>query len=162
MDESKHAGFVLAASICPMKDVVRVRREMESLLMPGQVRLHFRKEKISRKHQILEVIANLPLKHVVLDATSIRHENRARMNSFRAFLQIRDSYRAEELRIEIDASHFTFDKRVLSQFKDENFHFSHHMAKHEPGLWIPDAVAWCYARNGKWRSLINYEQILVR
>jgi hypothetical protein len=141
---------------------MRIRSEMESLLMPSQVRLHFRKEKTARKHEILEMIKGLPVQNVVLDATSLRHENRARMNSLKDFLQIRDKYRIENLRIEMDASHFSLDKRVLSQEKGEDFYFSHHMAKHEPGLWIPDAIAWCYARNDKWRSLITYEQILVR
>ena len=34
-------------------------------------------------------------------------------------------------------------------------HYRHMNARHEPLLWIPDIIAWCYGRGGTWREAVE-------
>ena len=45
----------------------------------------------------------------------------------------------------------------------ERLYFEHRQAKHEPMLWIPDAIAWCYGAGGVWASEIEslVERVII-
>ncbi|MET9318361.1 hypothetical protein ABZX12_41660 [Kribbella sp. NPDC003505] len=61
VDESKTKGLLMAATLCPAKEVNGHRRTMASLLMPRERRIHFTKESPARRRKILAVIAELGL-----------------------------------------------------------------------------------------------------
>jgi len=37
----------------------------------------------------------------------------------------------------------------------ETFEYTHRRRREEPCLWVPDAIAWAYARGGPWRARIQ-------
>jgi hypothetical protein len=51
------------------------------------------------------------------------------------------------------------DNRTLNEVsRNASFQFPHyrHMnSRHEPLLWLPDIIAWCYGRGGTWRDAVE-------
>ena len=46
--------------------------------------------------------------------------------------------------------------RNIAQNAEYQFpHYRHMNSRHEPLLWLPDIVAWCYGRGGPWRDAVE-------
>jgi hypothetical protein len=46
--------------------------------------------------------------------------------------------------------------REIAQNSDFQFpHYRHMNSRHEPLLWLPDIIAWCYGRGGTWRDAVE-------
>jgi hypothetical protein len=59
--------------------------------------------------------------------------------------------------VETDDSLVAQDRRLLYAASHEygltgGFAYRHLRRREEPCLWVPDAVAWCFARGGVWRQ----------
>jgi hypothetical protein len=62
--------------------------------------------------------------------------------------------------ITLDSSNsITQDCQTIDQAtrrKDLNFpHYRHMNSRHEPLLWLPDIIAWCYGRGSTWRDAVE-------
>jgi hypothetical protein len=65
------------------------------------------------------------------------------------------------------ASHMTLDfstteerdRRIFEEnrrrFKSHFPIYRHCPSRHEPLLWVPDAIGWCWGRGGVWKQLIK-------
>lgn len=53
VDESKTKGYTMIAALVVPGDVASLRRDVRSLVLPGQRRIHFTKEQPERKRLIL-------------------------------------------------------------------------------------------------------------
>lgn len=53
MDESKAKGYTMVAALVVPGDATSLRRDVRSLVLPGQRRIHFTKEQPERKRLIL-------------------------------------------------------------------------------------------------------------
>ena len=53
VDESKAKGYTMVAALVVPGDVTSLRRDVRSLVLPGQRRIHFTKEQPERKRLIL-------------------------------------------------------------------------------------------------------------
>ncbi|MDX2972467.1 hypothetical protein PWY87_28740 [Kribbella solani] len=156
VDETKSRGFLMAAARCPAGDVAVNRKALKNLLLPRQERLHFRSESNRRRKQILQVIADFHLTVDLYSTDLTSHE--ARRLCLDAI--VRDSaVSAERLVIERDDSTYEHDRRRL---REATHRFGCHdtlrwdvlVAKADPLLWIPDAVAWSWARGGEWKGAV--------
>jgi hypothetical protein len=58
--------YLLAAAVAAIEDVATVRDALLRLLLKGQRKLHWRDEDDKRRLQIIEIVAALPLRHVVV------------------------------------------------------------------------------------------------
>jgi len=74
---------------------------------------------------------------------------------------------APELVLELDTSVEKYDRQDLYEHsRNLRMHASFRyelLPRHtEPGLWVADAVAWCFARGGSWRRQLGATLVSVR
>jgi len=156
VDENKVRGLLMAAASCPSGDVAVARKALRGLLLPGQERIHFNHEKPARRKKILDVIAGL---HLVVDLYKTGTDTHAdRRRCLQAI--VRDNAgSAERIVVEMEESTCEHDRRWL---REAARHFGCHdtmrwdvlVAKSDPLLWVPDAVAWSWVRGGAWRRAV--------
>ena len=156
VDETKSKGFLMAAARCPAGDVAVNRKALRSLLLPGQERLHFRHESDQRRKKILKLVTDF---HLIVDLYCVdRNTHEARRRCLDAI--VRDSATsAERLVVERDESTYEHDRRCLREAAHrfgchETLRWDVLVAKADPLLWIPDAIAWSWARGGAWKQAI--------
>jgi hypothetical protein len=162
VDESKSRGLLMAAAHVPANDVAVNRKALRGLLLPGQERLHFNNETPARRRQIIEVIKGF---HLVVD---LYHVETTAVAGRHLCLQaiVRDiAPIAERLVIERDEPVLAKDGRLLHQALIrfgcfDSLRWDLMVPKADPLLWIPDAVAWCWVRGGRWRqSVASFAQL---
>ena len=56
LDESKQRDYLLVAAVVMPSDLAEARRALRALVMPGQRRLHMKKESDARRGAIIDVI----------------------------------------------------------------------------------------------------------
>lgn len=157
-DETKDRGYMVAAAVLPSGDVSAARRGVTGLLRPGQRRLHFTKERDSRRRQIIDAMCGLGGWVGIYDAA--RHGKDHHSARKACIDQLAgDCVRlgAQVLVIERDDSLMVHDRRWLYERMHMSgaagtLRYQHQRAYEEPLLAIPDAVAWCWAKGGEWRK----------
>jgi hypothetical protein len=160
LDENKERRLTVVVAIVAPEDLATCRRSMSGLVLPGQNRVHFTKERDSRRGQILNVICGLPLVADVYQSSPETSARQARPETLRMVIRDLASQQASRLVIEQDDSVFTTDKAVLYQavrqagVKDL-LRYDHLRPQSEPLLWVPDAIAWCLARGGSWLTRVQ-------
>ena len=156
VDENKARGFLMAAARCAAGDVAVNRKALRGLLLPGQERLHFRHESDQRRKKILKVITDF---HLLVDLyRAERNTHAARRECLEAIVPD-SAASAERLVIEREDSTFDHDWRCLREAAHrfgchETLRWDVLVAKADPLLWVPDAVAWCWMRGGAWRRTV--------
>jgi hypothetical protein len=66
VDESKRSGYVLAA--VTVTDLAAARRVVQSLVLPGQRRLHMKREQARRRGAIVSALVEAPIKATIYEA----------------------------------------------------------------------------------------------
>ena len=157
VDESRGRDYLLVAACVVAGDVTSLRKEMRSYLRPGQRSIHFTKEADATRSAFAGAIEASAITAAVY-RTPIRHrELAAREACVRAVA--RDAVRlgAQMIVLDQDDSLMVHYRRWLFQ----ELHWSRggtsvryeHRHRHEdPLLWVPDAIAWCWQRGGRWRE----------
>ncbi|MFB6719868.1 hypothetical protein ACFCV3_06905 [Kribbella sp. NPDC056345] len=146
----------MAAAYCPAGDVAVHRKALRNLLLPGQERLHFNHERPPRRKQIIGVIMSFNL------AVDLYAADRDTLTNRRRCLEaiVRDcAGSSERLVIEMDESACDHDRRLLREATHrfgchETLRWDVLVAKADPLLWVPDAVAWCWTRGGEWKQAV--------
>ena len=160
VDESKVRGLVVVAAVVHPRDLTSTRTAMRSLLLPRQSHLHFVKEEAARKGQIADAICGLPVELDIYDASAIKNQKQARDRCLERIVADLASRGAHRLVIEQDDSRLRTDREVLYQAVREHavqdwLVYEHLPARSEPLLWIPDAAAWCWTKDTRWRERIQ-------
>ena len=160
VDESKFRSYVLAGATCPTSDLAATRRLLTNLLLPGQERLHFSKERDARRRLILQQINDSPLRAVIVTTPKKPTEIEARARALRRLVRETQVLSIHRLVIERDESALILDKRVLSE-ATANAHaratlsYGWSLPHQEPLLWAADAFAWAWSAGGKWRDQVR-------
>jgi hypothetical protein len=160
VDETMARGFAMIAVRLRPNEVVRARQRVRALLLPGQRRLHFVDEKDARRKLIIDVVAELPVTAIVYNAPNAETKQRARRRCLRALVGECAARGDHLLVLERVDSLLGEDKRVIVQTRREHacedtLRFEHLRAYEECLLWIPDVIAWCWARGGVWRQRVE-------
>ena len=154
MDETKKSGLLVVAAIGTPPDLNVCRKTLRELTLPGQRRIHFAKERDSRRRSICSAIADMPVEIRAYDARRLSDQRTARALVLDAIVRDRAEIRAQRLIIEQDDSLIVADRRVLHQARRDHrateLNYEHARAAEEPLLCIPDAAAWCLAKGGDW------------
>lgn len=159
VDETKAKGLVVVAAVADPRHLATARKALGDLRLKGQERIHFKSERDSRRKAICSVIVALPVQVHVYDAASLP-EREGRTMALRMLVSDLAELSATRLVIEQDDSLVKADRQTLysatrgHQIQDR-LSYEHVRAKHEPMLWIPDAVAWCLAKGGHWSGRIE-------
>jgi hypothetical protein len=169
VDESKANAYVLVAVKVSSQEIKRVRKTLSSLQLPGQSRIHMKKERDARKQKILSEIANLNLEISLYVVPSRSHnEITRRRMCLRKLVEDAHVHGVQRLCIERDLTLEQHDKQLLIEVKRSlGFHelvYWHDSAAAEPLLSLPDAIAWAWSKGGKWAAAcgnVTIKQLLV-
>jgi hypothetical protein len=156
-DESARGRrYYIGAACIAQHDLKAVRQLARSLCLPGQRRWHFTKEKDSRRAQIIGALTRSGLVTAWVglgkgDEVSVRALCMQRLG----FELV--GWSAERLVIESREGRDEQDRRALFRVLREHpaVHYEHQTPNTEPGLWIADAIAWCYGAGGLWRKRVT-------
>lgn len=154
IDESKENGYLIAVAMVADRDVASLRGATKKLCLPRQQRIHFTKESSQRRLRILGEFKSLGVKTQVFSAQGLADRD-ARAWCLDEIIEFAASVDARRIVLETDDSIVESDRRTLYQSLDrrglrEDVSYSHLRAAAEPLLWIPDAVAWSFAKGGEW------------
>jgi hypothetical protein len=157
-DESKQHGLLVAATYVPSDDLVRLRTVLNGMRQPGHRRIHFRSEADDRRKQAVRTLVGVGVRAVVYDAAAIGNAIAARQLTIGQLVDDALAARAERLVLEQDDSLMKSDLAVIrarlrKSGSDLRLRYDHLRAHEECLLSIPDAIAWCWAKGGKWRKL---------
>jgi len=161
VDESKQRDYLLIAAVVLPGDLAGARRELRTLVMPGQRRLHMKKESDARRSAIVDAIASTGATATVYDAGRPgRHELDARERCLHALVVDVAAVGHHMLVLEQDDSLLWWDQQRLIEITREvgcrdTLRYEHRRAEHELLLAIPDAIAWCWAKGGHWRDRVQ-------
>jgi hypothetical protein len=163
VDETKARAFILVAVRVDNRDVARLRRGMRGLLMPGQERIHFTKERDKRRRVILAELAQHRLQ--VLTITS-KHPDHglARAKCLNALVELVARANNAHIVVEVDDSLAAQDARLLARAMQRlSLHrqvsFELASPRQDSGLWAADAIAWAVNRRGDWLRRIAMHAI---
>lgn len=157
-DESKQHGLLFAATYVSSGELVSLRAVLNGMRQPGHRRIHFRSEADDRRKRAVRTLAEAGVRGVVYDGTAIGNPVQARQLTIGRIVDDALAARAERLVLERDDSLMKSDLAVIrAQLRksgsDLRLRYDHLRAHEECLLSIPDAIAWCWAKGGKWRKL---------
>ncbi|WP_407688670.1 hypothetical protein [Mycobacterium sp. HUMS_1102779] len=162
IDESKRRDYVVVAAVLVPDDLRALRHVVTELLLPGQRSLHMTDESDGRRTTIAQAFVSAGVEATVYDAgRSYRTQLQARAACLR--LLVDDLATAPDdafLIIDQDDSLVHSDRQLLFQAvrkvdRLESMRYDHRRRHEELLLGIPDAIAWCWAKGGRWRNLIG-------
>jgi len=159
IDESKSKGYTIVTAAIVTAEIGAMRKEIAKLRKNGQNRVHFVSESPARRREILAVLVSLGLTARIYHAERMK-EPEAREKCLARVVADATQNGVTKIVLERDASVEQFDRRVLYREIESNrvqgtIQYSHDTAKNEPLLWIPDAIAWSFARGGEWKTRIK-------
>src|SRR5664279_4015777 len=149
VDETKRAGYVVAAVTVP--DAEAVRKLVRALVLSGQRRTHMKHEQPRRRRTIVSALAATDVQATVYDAARrYRTDLAARTACFAALIEdIADHGPETRLVIEQDDSLVRADRHDLYQLARQDgiahlLEYRHQRAYDEALLALPDIVAWSW------------------
>jgi hypothetical protein len=159
VDETKTSGLLIAAAVLAPRDLARARAQLRALCLPGQSRLHFVKERPSRRRDIATAVCRSGAALDIHDASAIRDQRAAREACLRDLVTVLAADGAHRLVLEQDDSLLENDQVVLYDAVrragvTDRLKYEHVPARSESLLWIADAAAWCWTHGPSWRSRI--------
>lgn len=161
VDETKQKDYLLVASVHVADDIDTVRGIIRDLLLPGQRYLHMKDENDGRKRTIAAALVAADIKATVYRAGSNhRTHNQRRAACLDGLIQDHTQGPETLLVIDRDDTLVNTDRKVLYQAvrtrgRSDSIHYEHRSNKTELLLAVPDAIAWCWAKGGEWRTLIR-------
>lgn len=160
VDENKSSGVLLAAAHYASHEVAETGDELRRLLLGGQERLHFTKERPARKEQILKVMLGTGARGVIIQSALDARPNMQRQHCLSQLLVAAAALGITRLQIERDDGALDFDRRsvvkaVRSGRFSADFTYAWLRPNQEPLLWVADAFAWSWAQGGTWRRSIQ-------
>jgi hypothetical protein len=160
VDEPKRHGLLLAVALVAPRDLAAVRSVMRQLCLPEQSRVHFKKERNSRRAMIVDAICATEVTVDLYDGAAIRSEKQARADCLRQIVIDLAETDGRRLVIEQEDSMLQADTHVLfnsrRRARMDDVLTSDHVRPHaEPLLWIADAAAWCWSQGPHWRHRIS-------
>ena len=159
IDESIRDSYILCAVSVPTGQVTVARSQIRRLREPGRTSIHMQKETRTRQLQISTQIGQIPF-GVILIQVSMAGETdlSARLKALEAVFTHPSTLGSQLVTFDTSNS-INQDKRLLASIKSRFGvsvpHFRHIKYTHEPLLWLPDIVAWCYGRGGPWRDAVE-------
>ena len=159
-DESRRGQlYIVAVTIFAPADLHRVRAQLRQLCLRGQRRLHFKTERVGRRHVILASLNSLDIQGRLY----LRRgpDNDARAECLTALVSDLIKMSANRLVLESRQDRDQADRRVLrTALADlvgataDGPVYEHMRPSEDPLLWPADALAWCYGAGGDWRRRI--------
>ncbi len=156
VDESARPGRYLMCAVLVEGDRAgALRRQMRSLLLPGQRRLHFQKESQRRRRELLSQLSEIDATVVVFDRRRRAGESEpvARARCLTAIVEhLQDLDRDVSLFIERREGRDIHDHRTMDRARrpGDVLTYQHLEPAADPLLWLPDCYVWAVGAGGDW------------
>lgn len=156
VDESIRGGrYLLCVVVVDPMRAGQLRRTVRHLLLPGQRKLHFKKESPRRRRELLVALAELEVDATVYECSSRMGREQGVARSLcmaRVVRDLQDRGVAVALLIEsrdgLDADDRTTIRSVRRAAPPLSF--EHLLPNEDPLLWLPDCFAWPVGARGDW------------
>lgn len=155
IDESVRRGtYIVCAATVVSSDLGATRTALRSLRAKGQRRIHFSTEGDQRRRQLLKEMSTLELTSTIYVA---KHRNEIAARAAILTEAVVDLHGSGVTRLVLEAREGQ-DKRdratiyrAVGPRPNPTVPLHPPQASKRPQLWVPDAVAWAWARGGRWR-----------
>ena len=162
IDETKAKSYVVVAVVCPDEALNPARRSVGRLVLRGQRTIHMKNESDRRRAQIAEAVCGLSdhgiTAHVLDAGRGPESELLRRERALRAVVLLAAKQSPSSIVLDLDQTLVARDARTLSsaigEVAEPSITYSHDVSRSQPLLALPDAIAWCWARNRNWRRQI--------
>ncbi|WAH97529.1 hypothetical protein [Arthrobacter sp. MMS18-M83] len=164
VDETKAKGYLVAAATGLQPDLAVFRKELGALILPGQRGFHMKAESDSRKREIADTIVRigdtLGIQAVIYDAGRTGTEKQRRARCLGALVEDAAKHERAKVVFDLDESLRSWDRQQMIELLRaaglrERIAYEHLARNAETLLAIPDAIAWCWARGGGWRTRVR-------
>ena len=158
VDESgRGPHYYVCAAIIANTRVNELRRVARSLCLPGQRRWHFVSERDSRRHQIIAALGRSG--HVrAFVYYGVGRDADERAGGLRLLASDLQDEQVGRVVLESRQGRDHLDRQIfieqLHRLGGTPFTYTHQPPHADPGLWVADALAWCYSAGGPWRQTI--------
>lgn len=163
VDETKAKTYLVAAASGSPDQLKVARREINTLVLPGQRSPHMNNEKDSRRRAIADLVvrlSDLGVRATIYDAGRVGTERERRARCLEALVSDVAQYWGASIVLDLDESLLSWDRQHLMENLratgvSDRISYCHRIRHEEQLLAIPDAIAWCWARGGSWRQRIK-------
>ncbi len=164
-DESvRGQAYMMCVTSVAFSKVKDVRKRLRALTLPGQRRLHFSAESNRRRRGLLRDMGGLGTGSVIYVA---RHRDQVAARAAILTAVVGDLLEQGTTRfvLESRANQDQRDRSIISRAIGSGgsmpFTYAHSEANGEPLLWVPDAVAWTWGRDRRWRKIVRDLQLVT-
>ena len=159
VDESARDNFLLCGINVQQSQIHKIRGTLREFKVNGRSHLHMYQENRSTQEAVAAFVSNLPIRGwLIIVSAHTAKEPLARKLALQSLVEI-SSLRGSRLLTLDDISCRRSDSKLLKDVaKNMDYQFPHYRhvnSRHEPLLWLPDIVAWCYGRGGSWRDAVE-------
>jgi hypothetical protein len=159
VDESIRNSYFLCAVQVDTSQISQLRLKAKMLRTNGQTSVHMQTETKSRQSQIATNISSFEFRAILFHVTRPGITDlSARRIALESMFMNSQMFSAQLITFDTSNS-IQQDRRIISEVsrsKGINIpHYRHMNSRHEPLLWLPDIVAWCYGRGGLWRDAVE-------
>ncbi len=160
IDEShRKSRYLLIATFIPINEVNSLRRKLrQAPTKPGQT-FHMTKASNETRLKMCYLLTECKLNCLVIehcDPSATQFE--ARMACLDTLCKQSKIQSASQMTLDFSTTEVQ-DCRIFEAHRSRlSSHFPiyrHSPSRHEPLLWVPDAVGWCWGRGGYWKKLIE-------
>jgi hypothetical protein len=166
IDESKAKDYLLCVVEIEANQAPTARLKVGSVRKKRQRLVHFVAESESRRRAILDTYSRLTFKTTIYKVSGAK-ELDARTACLRAMIEGFVNEESYSLVFDMDENHLVSDRRTIRNALAANgilefVEYRHKDPHEEILLWLPDAIAWSFARGGVWRSQLRGFNVGVR
>jgi hypothetical protein len=141
-------------------ELVGTRSQLRSLCLPGQRRVHFQSERDGRRREIIARLVGIGARARVY----VGEGSAALVRSACLRRLVEDLVKFDARRLVVESRGHEADRTDRHMIaatlhnngiEPDRLVYEHLKPHEEPGLWIPDAVAWCHGAGGEWRRRVT-------
>jgi hypothetical protein len=159
VDESIRKSFILCLVQVNSSELHEVRKHLRSLKHHRRSFIHMQEESKETQLRVAKGIMQLPVRATVIAVSLLQvSHSTARANAISR--AVRHPAFIDSQLVSFDLSNnLARDRQVIQQtartMSASIPHYRHMNSRHEPLLWLPDIIAWCYGRGGTWRDAVE-------
>lgn len=156
VDESKAKKYILCAVQIDQSDSPIARQTVNRSRKKGQDSVHFVSESAARKKQILGIYKQIEMTctYYVVAGLTEGESRKLCLEALVEDLEINENYSIildmDENHLKSDRSHIA--KSLAKRGMTAHVEYRHAEPKSEALLWLPDALAWTYAKGSDWKK----------
>ena len=159
VDESVRDSFLLCGANVNQSMIPSIRDALREMKPSDRSHIHMYRERRSTQLAMANFVSALPIScWLVSISTATAKEPLARPLALAALTNIKSIQGSRLLTLD-DTSARRVDSQILREVArgvEYQFpHYRHMNSRHEPLLWLPDIIAWCYGRGGTWRDAVE-------